>query len=257
MEGDLYKIKRRNPARTPRGDKRDVVDFGVGAPVRAGGDGDFEFSGKIVELRIAAEFVFERLDEGADIGEFVGVNADEWAASDVAGNIAASSGGGKAYGLKAVDQFRDPFDADPVELDVLADGDVRDSVAEFGGKIGDGADLVAGKEAVGDANAHHEKRSGLPFSTGAADDAESVALGVNAPRAEIGVEPVGRNRRVAFAGKLANFVEAVPGVLFALEALESLGFGFLGGGHLAQFPFVGSQEFWPGTLARKASGLKA
>jgi hypothetical protein len=26
---------------------------------------------------------------------------------------------------------------------------------------------------------------------------------------------------------------------------------------LAQFPFVGSQEFWPGTLARKASGLKA
>jgi hypothetical protein len=35
----------------------------------------------------------------------------------------------------------------------------------------------------------------------------------------------------------------VPGVLFALEAFESLGFGFLGGGHLAQFPFVGSQEF--------------
>jgi hypothetical protein len=26
---------------------------------------------------------------------------------------------------------------------------------------------------------------------------------------------------------------------------------------LAQFPFVGSQEFWPGTLVRKASGLEA
>jgi len=32
----------------------DVVDFGVGAPVGAGGDGDFEFAWEIVELGIAA-----------------------------------------------------------------------------------------------------------------------------------------------------------------------------------------------------------
>ena len=36
------------------GGEGDVVDFGVGAPVGAGGDGDFEFAWEIVEVGIAA-----------------------------------------------------------------------------------------------------------------------------------------------------------------------------------------------------------
>ena len=181
-------------ARAPGGDKADVVNFGVGAPVGAAGDGDFEFAREIVELRVAAEFVFQRMNERADVGEFVSVYASERAASDVARDVAAGASSGEADGLKAVDQFRDRFDADPVKLDVLADGDVGNAVAELRREIGDGADLAAGEEAVRDADADHEVGSGLPFSAGAADDAQSVALGVNAPGAEIGVEPLRRNR---------------------------------------------------------------
>ena len=40
-------------------DERDVVDFGVGAPVGAGGDGNFEFAGEIVEVGIAAKLFVE------------------------------------------------------------------------------------------------------------------------------------------------------------------------------------------------------
>lgn len=40
-------------ARAEGGGKGNVVDFGVGAPVGAGGDGDFEFAGEIVELGVA------------------------------------------------------------------------------------------------------------------------------------------------------------------------------------------------------------
>lgn len=50
------------------GDERDVVDFRVGAPVGAGGDGDFEFAREIVEVRIARQFFVESGDQGTDVG---------------------------------------------------------------------------------------------------------------------------------------------------------------------------------------------
>src|SRR3974390_207181 len=40
---------------TENGGEGDVVDFGVGAPVGAGGNGDLVFAGEIIELGIAAK----------------------------------------------------------------------------------------------------------------------------------------------------------------------------------------------------------
>ncbi len=73
-----------------------------------------------------------------------------------------------------------------MELDVLTDGDVGYAVAEVIGKVGDGAGLFAGEETVGDADADHEIGDGFAFAVFAADYADAVALGVNAPRAEVG-----------------------------------------------------------------------
>ena len=115
-----------------------------------------------------------------------------------------------------------------MELNILADGDVGNAAAVFFGELRDGAELMAGEQAVGDADAHHEKREGFAFAVFAADDADAVALGVNAPGTEVGAEPFGRNGIEAGAGELLDFVEMVPGVFGTLEALDALGLGFDG-----------------------------
>ena len=163
------------------------------------------------------------------------MDAGKGAAGDVARDITTSAGGTEANGIEAFEDFGDGLDADPVELNVLADGEVCNVVAVLGRESGDGANLLAGEETVGDADAHHEEGSGLPFSARAADNAETVALSVNAPRTEIGAEPFRGNGGVALASELADFVEMEPGILLAFEALDALGFRFFVGGHLVPY----------------------
>jgi len=156
----------------------------------------------------------------------VGVNASQGAARDVARDVAASAGGAKAYRPEAFEEFWEIFHADPVELDILADGDVGYAVAEVIGEVGNGTGLFAGEEAVGNADADHKVGDGFAFTVFAADDAEAVALGVNAPGAEIGAEPFGGNGAEAVTRELADFAEVVPGIFGAFETLDALGFGF-------------------------------
>jgi len=226
--------------RAEGGSEGDVVDFGIGAPVGAGGDGDFEFAREIVEIGIAGELLIDGESDGRDVGDFACVETGERAASDVAGDIAAGAGGAEADAVQVVEEVGEGFDADPVELDVLADGDVGNAIAVAIGEIGDGVELTAGEEAVGDADAHHEEGNGAAFTARAANDAEAVTLGVNAPGPEIGGEPFGRNGRVAAAGEIADGVEVQPGIHLALEALDALGLGFLEFGHV-QLPVFSSQ----------------
>src|SRR5208283_823334 len=226
--------------RAEGGSEGDVVDFGIGAPVGAGGDGDFEFAREIVEIGIAGELLIDGESDGRDVGDFACVETGERAASDVAGDIAAGAGGAEADAVQLVEEVGEGFDADPVELDVLADGDVGNAIAVAIGEIGDGVELTAGEEAVGDAYAHHEEGNGATFTARAANDAEAVTLGVNAPGPEIGGEPFGRNGRVAAAGEIADGVEVQPGIHLALEALDALGLGFLEFGHV-QLPVFSSQ----------------
>jgi len=209
----------------------DVVDFGVGTPVGAAGDGDFEFAGEIVEIGIAAEFAINGERERRNVGEFVGVDAGERAAGDVTRDVAASAGGGEADGPEALEKFGEMIHGDPVELDVLADGDVGDAVAKIIGEVGDRARLLAGEETVGNADADHEKGDGLPFPILSAGNPRAVPLRVNPPSAEVGAEPFGGDGVEAIAGKGADFLEAVPGVFGAFESLDALSFGFLDFGH--------------------------
>src|ERR1700693_4086062 len=89
-----------------------------------------------------------------------------------------------------------------------------------------GADLFAAHQAIGNADTHHEKWHGLTFAIFAANYADSVTLGVNAPGAKIGAQPFGRNGIESGASELLNLIEMVPGIFGALEALDALCFGF-------------------------------
>src|SRR6185295_5921616 len=54
----------------------------------------------------------------------------------------------------------------------------------------------------------------------------AVALRVDAPPAEVGADPLGRDGFEAAPGVGAQLVQRLPGVLLALQAFDSLCFGF-------------------------------
>ena len=92
-------------------------------------------------------------------------------------------------------------DGEPVELDVLAGGDVGEVAGVLLGELADDAGLVRGEQAVGHADAHHEEFGGLAFAVGAAGDAEAVALGVDAPPLEVEIGPLGGDGVAAALGR--------------------------------------------------------
>ncbi len=206
------------------GGEADVVNLGIRAPDRAADDADFEFARQIVKFAAGADgragFQYQR----RGVVQFVGGDAGERAAGDVASHIAAGAFAAEADGFERVDDFGNRFDGKPVELNILTDGNIGDAASVALGETGDGAELMRGQQAIGHGDAHHEVGSGFAFPANAADGADAVTLRVDAPPLEEEA-PFGGDGIVAVARKRADFFERFPGVLFALEAL-----GFLGGG---------------------------
>jgi hypothetical protein len=93
------------------------------------------------------------------------------------------------------------------------------------GEVRDRPGLLARQQAVGDANAHHEKFGGLAFAVLTTDDPDAISLRVYPPGTQIRREPFRRNRRVAVPGKVLDCVKMLPGILLALDALDALRLG--------------------------------
>ena len=119
------------------------------------------------------------------------VEAGEGAAGDVADDVSAGALGAEADGGEGVDDFWQGLDGEPVELDVLAGGDVGEVAGVALAKVRDDAELMAGEEAVGEGDAHHEELRGFAFAADAASGSDSVALGVDAPPLEVEAGPLG------------------------------------------------------------------
>src|SRR5438445_4188418 len=85
---------------------------------------------------------------------------------------------------------------------------------------------------VRDPDAAHEFARLLALTTLAADRADAVALGVDAPPAEVRSEPLRGNRVPALTREALDFGVRLPGVQLALEPLDTLGL-CLGPGHRA------------------------
>ena len=113
-----------------------------------------------------------------------------------------------------------------MQLNVLTDGEIGDSICVLARQSGDGSQLVRIHLSVGDADANHEALEGASFAVFAAGDAGAVSLRVNAPPPEICSDPFRRDRIETFAGKAANLIEALPRIEGAFEALRSLGLSF-------------------------------
>src|SRR5579859_1741238 len=202
-------------ANAPCSGKGNVIDFRVAAPGAAAGDGHLEFARQIVKLAIAAEGAIHGQGKGRCIEIFVARKASDGAPGHIANNVAASASGSQASLLQLLDDVGNGFDGDPVELKILADGNVGDTAGVVFGKFGEDADLIAVQDTVGDTDADHKEFGGFAFAIGAADDSHAVALGVNAPGTEVGAEPFGWDGGAAIAGECADFIEVIPGELFA------------------------------------------
>ena len=188
----------------------------------ASGDADFEFARQIVEIAVAHKEAvgFERQRRG--VADFVGIHSGERAAGDVAGIVAARAHRGQTGAPQSIQQVGQILDRHPMQLDVLPYRQVGGSAGIFLGNVGDGSQLVGMKQAVGNADAHHEIRQRLAFSVLAADHADAVSLRVHAPPAEICAQPFGSDGVEALTGELADVVEAFPGILLPLQPFDPL-----------------------------------
>src|SRR5215469_8456210 len=155
----------------------------------------------------------------------------QWAARNVANNIAAGTGSAQTDSSETFQNLGHRFDTDPVELDILAHGDVGNAVAVLRGNVRDGTHLLAAEQPVGNTDADHEVGGGLPFTARATENAFAVALRINAPSAEVCAEPFGWDGRMPLLRELANLVEMVPSIFLKLKAFDLLRFRFFGGRH--------------------------
>ena len=201
----------------------------------ASGDRNLEFARQVVELGVSRQQPrgFEHQRRG--IADFVGIDARNRAAGDVADDIAARSGRIQAHLPEAIEHLRQRFDGDPMQLNILTDGEVGDSVGVKAGEVGDGSKLAGGHDAIGNSDSHHEALERAAFAALPAGYTGAVALRVNAPPAEIGANPFGRDGTETLARETANFVQALPGVLGALETLDALRFRFFSCGRHRKF----------------------
>ncbi len=132
-------------AGTASGGQADIVNFRIGAPIGAARDGDFEFARKIVKLGIAAKLLIESQNERRNIEEFARIQAGKGAAGDVARHISTGTGGAQPNSLQSFKNFWQRFDANPVQLNILANSDVGNAISMFCGEGGDRADLLCCK----------------------------------------------------------------------------------------------------------------
>src|SRR5256885_15520878 len=112
-----------------------------------------------------------------------------------------------------------------MQLDVLADSNVSDASRISLRQVGDGAQLIRMQEAAGQPDPDHEIRRGLALAAGTAQSSRAITLRVDAPPAEVRLQPGFRNGGKALAGKAADFLKAFPGVFFLLQPLRALCFG--------------------------------
>ena len=161
------------------GYEREVLRLRVGAVRGAAGDDDVELARQVDELGIAFgadDDSIEFEQDGRGVEELVGRHARQRAAVDVAHIVHAGLQAGEIHPAQFLPNLRNGIEAEAAQFDLLAGGDIEDAVAGAARDLGDGAELVAGCEAVGHAHAHHEL-AGSGLAEKDADPLEQVFVG--------------------------------------------------------------------------------
>src|SRR5262249_1656376 len=113
-----------------------------------------------------------------------------------------------------------------MKLNILANRDVGGAARIHLRKVGHSAELVGIHKAVPEPDARHEIGHSVTLAGRAADGARTIALRIDPPPPEIGLDPGLGNRGITPGSEGANLVETLPRILFTLESLRPLGFGF-------------------------------
>src|SRR3990172_878167 len=223
--------------RVGEGGDADIVDFGVGAPDPTARDRDLVLARKVVELGIPVEHPRRRVNEGRGVYDLVGVDAGQGAAGDIPRVVPARPHRGDPAPPEALKDLGEILNPHPVELDVLADGQVRDSPGVPFSEVGDRTELMREEESVWDPDAYHEVGDGLSFAALASDSARAIPLRVDSPPSKVRVEPLGGDGLVPITGEAENLLEMLPGIQLPLEPLDTLSLGLRQGlAHLAAPP---------------------
>jgi hypothetical protein len=138
------------------------------------------------------------------VDDLVAVDSGHGAADDVAGVVAARARGGDAHRAEALENLREILDAQPVELEGLARGDVAEAVAEILGDAAERRELRRVELPAGNLGAEHEIAAVLR------------ALAVDTVPLEA-VEVVFRNRLEADLGVAIDVVNDVEAILDDFE----------------------------------------
>src|SRR3989454_151560 len=199
----------------------DVVDLGIRAPRAAARDRHLVLAWQVVELRVAVEQVRRLEHQRRGVEHLVGIHAGQRAPRDVARDVAAGAEAREPRAPERVHQRRQVLDGHPVELHVLAHGEVGDAARVALGEVGQRAQLRSVHDAVRDPHADHEVLRRAALAADAADGADAIALRVDAPPAEVR-GPLGRDRRVPLAREALDGRVRLPRIQLALEPLRAL-----------------------------------
>ena len=125
VEADRAVVKARWP-------EADVVYLRLSAVLETAGDAELELAGQVGVLTIAREKLRDLPDDRGCVEGLVCIDARDRAAEDVAGGIAAGLHGGDPHLLEQRPDTRHIRDVDPVQLHVLARGEIAVAVTPDG-----------------------------------------------------------------------------------------------------------------------------
>ena len=133
----------------------DVVRLGDGAVPQRPGHRDLELAWQIGELGVQGRPLAQQLAVRPGIGDLVRCDAGQMVAGDVANAVAAGLDGVHVHRGEVGEDVRYPLQGRPVELDVLAGGEVAVAPVVAHGDRGEHPKLLRGEDAVGDRDPEH------------------------------------------------------------------------------------------------------
>src|SRR5437870_13134665 len=95
----------------------------------AAADGHLVLARKVGKVAISEEVARDALDDLAAVVDLVGIDSSDRAAGDVTRDVAARADRGQVDRVDLLNHLGNRLDGEPVELDILARGDVGDVVA--------------------------------------------------------------------------------------------------------------------------------
>ena len=131
------------------------MDLDGGAVVRRAGDRDLELARQEDEFRVQRRPLPEDLGIGARIDDLVGGGAGEMVGGDVADAVARGLDGVHLDRGEMIEDVGDVLQRRPVELEVLARGEVAVAAVVFARDEGQHAQLRRVERAIGNGDAQH------------------------------------------------------------------------------------------------------